>query len=1425
MSSVDEDLDLGDAGDEDAGAADAGAEDAGATDGGPEDAGATDAGAEDAGASDAGPADAGVTDAGAEDAGATDAGVEDAGLSDAGPADAGTTDAGLGDAGSSDAGPADAGATDAGLGDAGSSDAGLADAGATDAGSSDAGLADAGATDAGSSDAGLADAGATDAGATDAGPADAGATDAGSSDAGLADAGAIDAGPVGPVDAGSIDAGFPSKPTVVAPVHGALLNMATPTFSGRADAGVLVTLYINDDPEVTNVGVDAGSWSYVPTVALREGLNWVRVKSKNAAGNESPFSNTNVFTVDTAAPSVPTISVPDAGAFVRSSSLFFRGTADPDTTVSLLFDGADAGTALASRTGNTWSFAEPVPSLTEGPHTLKARATDPAGNRTDSVARAFTVDDTPPDTNLTATPSTPLTNNPTMLFAFTSEAGASFECRVDQGNFTPCVSTQSLNFDGGTHRFEVRAKDRAGNVDPSSALHAWETDLSNPAAPELTSPDAGAYLSDTQVVIAGTAEAGSAVTVVVGGVSRGTVDANAVGQWALPLTLTAGTYNAQATAKDKAGNGSPPSTSRSFTVDVTAPDTRIDQGPQSNEYSSASSFPFAFSFVGTTGETGTFECSLDSAGFAPCTSPQTVNVGIFPIGEGPHIVRVRAVDRARNPDATPALVNWTVDRVEPNTVITLFPAKLTNLPTFVFGFSSNEDVTEYQCIVDGPDPVDSPFIANCNNGSYPVNVLDGPHTLWVRARDKARNVDRTAASYSWRVDGTRPSKPVLTSPLAGTHVRTTLPIIKGSTEAGAQVRVFAGTTQVGSTTADAQGDWSVGPSVELSQGEQKITADARDEATNPSEPSDELKFTVDSIAPDTQLTKNPPPLDKSNQATFEFSSPDPTAIFDCRLDQEDFVLDCSSPYTLTVGDGAHVFTVRARDEAGNEDQTPKIFAWTADGAPPSVTITSKPSQRTNERVAKFTFESTAAKATFPCQLDTLPPVADCGANYTSALLDAGEHTLVVRARSLAGNESLPASWTWVIDTNLPDTLITSAPPTPTKERKFLFDYKSNRPEGEVVYFKCSLDRAPEVGCDERPFLVEVISDGEHRLEVTAEDALGNRDSDPAVHVWTVDTRSPDTILLEEPKYPGKLVNTSRWPFGFRSTEVGGRFECRLDLALPLGCVSPFELDFSDGSHVLEIRAIDAAGNEDESPVSYSWVVDTKAPPVPALTAPAADALVSTATPLLEGTGEPGSTVQISVDGPSVGTVVVNDAGRWSYSPTQPLRDGAHSIVVRAQDPAGNSSGSSEAFVLSVDTQAPDTAIVSGPEERVRKTSATFQFSSPEEGATFECSLNNVEFSPCDASISFEVIEGAHSLKVRARDRAGNVDTSPETRSWRVSLGSDTRTLGGGLSCSSSGGGAPFGMLAALLGLALKAGRRRPTRTQTPADGGAGPRRT
>ena len=84
----------------------------------------------------------------------------------------------------------------------------------------------------------------------------------------------------------------------------------------------------------------------------------------------------------------------------------------------------------------------------------------------------WTVDRTPPETTITSGPSG---DTPTgeASFAFTSEAGATFECRIDAAAFASCTSPATVQITSGAHTFEVRASDSLGNVDATPAQRTY----------------------------------------------------------------------------------------------------------------------------------------------------------------------------------------------------------------------------------------------------------------------------------------------------------------------------------------------------------------------------------------------------------------------------------------------------------------------------------------------------------------------------------------------------------------------------------------------------------------------------------------------------------------------------------------------------------------------------------------------------------------------------------------------------------------------------------------------------------------------------------------------------------------------------------------------------------------------------------------
>src|SRR5439155_755516 len=185
---------------------------------------------------------------------------------------------------------------------------------------------------------------------------------------------------------------------------------------------------------------------------------------------------------DTTPPDTTLTATPPAVTNSPSASFAFAAT-EAGSTFQCALDG---GVFAPCASPQTYS------ALASGNHTFQVRATDPAGN-TDPTPASFTwtIDTAAPDTTLTATPPA-VTNSPSASFAFTAtEAGSTFECKLDGGVFAACTSPQSYStLTAGTHAFQVRATDAAGNTDATPASFTWTIDTTAPDTALTAMPSA-----------------------------------------------------------------------------------------------------------------------------------------------------------------------------------------------------------------------------------------------------------------------------------------------------------------------------------------------------------------------------------------------------------------------------------------------------------------------------------------------------------------------------------------------------------------------------------------------------------------------------------------------------------------------------------------------------------------------------------------------------------------------------------------------------------------------------------------------------------------------------------------------------------------------------------------------------------------------
>jgi len=106
----------------------------------------------------------------------------------------------------------------------------------------------------------------------------------------------------------------------------------------------------------------------------------------------------------------------------------------------------------------------------------------------DNQGTGTITDDDAPDTNITSGPNG-ATNTDSATFEFSStDSGSTFRCKLDGAAFNACSSPESYTgLADGSHTFQVRARDAAGNLDATPASRTFTVDTVSPRV-TLTSP-------------------------------------------------------------------------------------------------------------------------------------------------------------------------------------------------------------------------------------------------------------------------------------------------------------------------------------------------------------------------------------------------------------------------------------------------------------------------------------------------------------------------------------------------------------------------------------------------------------------------------------------------------------------------------------------------------------------------------------------------------------------------------------------------------------------------------------------------------------------------------------------------------------------------------------------------------------------------
>jgi len=256
-----------------------------------------------------------------------------------------------------------------------------------------------------------------------------------------------------------------------------------------------------------------------------------------------------------------------------------------------------------------------------------------------------------------------------------------------------------------------------------------------------------------------------------------------------------------------------------------------------------------------------------------------------------------------------------------------------------------------------------------------------------------------------------------------------------------------------------------------------------------------------------------------------------------------------------------------------------------------------------------------------------------------------------------------------------------------------------------------------------------------------------------------------------------------------ATPSNGSFQCRLNGQPWFNCsgdprcvggacqgVQLTLTNMSSGSHTLLVRAVDPAGNVDDSPAFCAWTIDTTLPDTYILVHP--DEL-SQSTSASFTFGSNVTNVGTYMCALNAGTSPPESAFAPCGTVTQytDLAEGEHTLVVYVVTTDGVVDEHPAVFTWIIDLTAPDTQIALAPDAVTCDTSVVFEFGSESDDVVgFRCRLNQLSptqvtgtFAACNQGVfvRHDLADGVYEFEVAAYDSHGNQDPSPARHRFQV----------------------------------------------------------
>eukprot|EP01031_Cornospumella_fuschlensis_P053676 gene53676-biopygen26142 len=895
------------------------------------------------------------------------------------------------------------------------------------------------------------------------------------------------------------------------------------------------TLVITGAEAGASVEYSTNGTTWTSTYTAAEGLNNVKVRVMDAAGNQRTQDYS--FTLDSTAPTPAVLTlVCDSG-----SQLGDKLTNNGNINVA-----AEVGATLEySTNGTTWgsTFA-----ASEGANTVSVRVTDQAGNVSATSSLSFTLDSAAPtaptvglvcDSGSSTGAGTDKLSNIGTLSLSSVEAGGQLEYSTNGVNWATTFAAAE-----GSNNVQVRVTDAAGNLG-AVTNYSFTLDTQAPDAPVLVLVcDTGALGTD-KITSDGRY---SVTTLEVGATLQYSTDG--VG-WGTTFTAAEGSNTVKARVIDAAGNAGAAST-LSFTLDtvISKPTVALacDSGTSNSD--------------GITRNGALNLNNVDSDAQVQYSTDGQTWTSSFTAVEGTNSVTLKVTDAAGNV-ATSDTLSFTL-----NAAGAVFTAQLDlssnsgsptdlltqDLTPTISGTGTEGDII--QVTMPGTGEILSTTVAADGKWSVTASTDVASGTVSVTASNAA-GVVSAAKTLTLQIDASIAT-----------------PVISLISDSGSSAtdKVTSNSAFSVSADSDSQLEYSTNGSTWTStyaalEGANTVQVRATDAAGNVAT-SSAFSFTLDS-----QTSAFTVSLSCDSGTTGDKLSRDATLVItgaEAGADINYSTNGTTWTSTYTAAEGLNTVKVRVMDAAGN--QRTQDYSFTLDSTAPTPAVLTLVCDSGSQGADKLTNNGNInVVAEAGATLEYSTNGTTWGTTFTAA---EGANTVSVRVTDQAGNVSEASSLSFTLDSAAPtaptvglvcDSGSSTGAGTDKLSNIGTLSLSSVEAGGQLEYSTNGVNWATTFAAAE----------GVNNVKVRVTDATGNTGA-VATYSFTLDTQAPDAPVLGLVCDSGALGTD-------KITQTGNLTASSLEAGATLqystnGTAWGSTFAAGEGSNTVYARVVDAAGN-------------------------------------------------------------------------------------------------------------------------------------------------------------------------------------------------------------------------------------------------------